>query len=67
MDEVGSRLRSAPAGDPAGFRVVPFLWNQPAGAELLSLMWPVRHVEAGALATRDPRLGMANYGSHAYW
>lgn len=67
MDEVGSRLSSAAAGEPAGFCVVPFLWNQPGGAVLLSLMWPLRHVEAGQLATRNPRLGMANYNSHAYW
>ena len=67
MDEVGSRVRAAPSGEPAGFKVVPFLWNHPEGAELLSLMWPLRHVEAGAQATRDAQLGMANYSSQAYW
>lgn len=67
MDEVGSRLRSAPSGEPPGFKVIPFLWSRPTGADLLSLMWPLRAVEAGAVATREAQLGMANYNSQAYW
>ena len=67
MDEVGSRLRSAPSAELPGFKVVPFLWSQPAGTGLLSLMWPLQNVEAGAPATREPQLGMANYNSQAYW
>ena len=67
MDEVGSRLRLAPSAELPGFKVVPFLWSQPAGTGLLSLMWPLRDVEAGAVATREAQLGMANYNSQAYW
>ena len=67
MDEVGSRVRAAPPGQQPGFEVAPFMWSHDGAAELLSVMWPVEDVAEGAVVTRDPQLGMANYNSQAYW
>ena len=68
MDELGSRIRAAPAGRAPGFRLAPFAWRQPDGrVELLSLLWALRDVAEGEAATCAGRLGLADYSSQAYW
>ncbi len=68
MDELGSRIRAAPAGRAPGFQLAPFAWRQPDGqVELLSLLWALRDVGEGEAATCAGRLGMADYSSQAYW
>ena len=68
MDELGSRIRAAPAGRAPSFQLAPFAWRHQDGhTELLSLLWALRDVAEGEVATCAGRLGMADYSSQAYW
>ena len=68
MDELGSRIRAAPAVAAPSFGLAPFAWHRDDGnLELLSVLWPLDDVGEGEVATCAGRLGMANYSSQAYW